>query len=395
MFTASFLPKSFPVWPLLSCVRLVALLLVATVVPVSLVAQELTVPKTAAGDQWLLPRGDAQSTGRAKQTLPDNLAMRWEYQADEAIETSPVVGLDTVFVADVLGKIYAVDRGNGQERWTRNYDTGFLASPAIQNEMVFIGDIEGNLYALDARTGEERWKQTTEGEINGAVGFYDDSVLVTSQDGKLYCFAIADGSPRWTYQTEDQIRCSPTVAEGRTFLGGCDGQLHVVDLKTGMAVGKPLPLGGPTGSTPAVLGSKAFVPIMDGVVLALDWRQPSELWTHEDAQRPQEYRSSAAVSDELVIVSSQNKQVDALSIETGEQKWRYTLRRRADASPVIAGQDVWIAATDGRLIRLSLAEGKEKWTYEIRGSFLAGPAIAGNELYIADDDGILRCFAKP
>ncbi len=233
----------------------------------------------------------------------------------------------------------------------------------------------------------------TEGEINGAVGFHKDNVLVTSQDGKLYCFAIADGAPQWTYQTDDQIRCSPTVAGDRTFLGGCDGQLHMVDLNTGKAIGDPLPLGGPTGSTPSVQGTKAFLPIMDGVVLAFDWQKRIPLWSHEDEERRQEYRNSAAISDDLVILSSQSRQVDALSIETGQRKWRYTLRRRADASPVIAGKDVWIASTDGRLVRLAVADGTETWSYEIRGSFLAGPAIAGEELYIADDEGVVRCFA--
>ena len=233
----------------------------------------------------------------------------------------------------------------------------------------------------------------TDGEINGSAAFHGGNVLVTSQDGKLHCFSLADGSPVWSYQTEDQIRCSPTVGGDRTFLGGCDGQLHVVDLNTGKAIGQPLPLGGPTGSTPAVSGTRAFLPIMDGAVLAFDWQQQKELWRYEDQERSQEYRNSVAVSDKLVIVSSQYKQVDAISIDTGKLQWRHTLRRRADASPVIAGDDVWIAATDGRLIRLSLADGtKEKWSYEIRGSFLAAPAIAGDELFIADDEGVVRCF---
>ena len=299
-----------------------------------------------------------------------------------------------VFVADVLGQIYAINRADGKELWRHNYDTGFMAAAAVQGDLVVIGDIEGNLYAIEAESGEQRWKQTTEGEISGSVAFYGDNVLATSQDGKLYCFSLQDGSPVWTYQTDDQIRCSPTVAGDRTFLGGCDGQLHMVDLKTGKAIGDPLPLTGPTGSTPSVLGSKAFLPIMDGAIFAFDFKRREELWRHEDEDRPQEYRNSAAVSDSLVIISSQFKQVDAISIETGKRKWRHTLRRRADASPVIAGKDVWIAATDGRLVRLSLDDGTdEKWSYEIRGSFLAGPAIAGNELFIADDEGVVRCFA--
>jgi outer membrane protein assembly factor BamB len=343
---------------------------------------------------WPLPRGDAQSSGWAAQSLPENLHVRWEFKADEAIETIPVISGGRLFVADVMGQIYALDRADGKELWRHDYDTGFLASPAIHGELVVIGDIEGNLYAIDVATGKERWKQTTDGEISGAAAFHKGNVLVTSQDGKLYCFALQDGKPVWVYQTDDQIRCSPTVAGDHTFLGGCDGQLHVVDLNTGKSVGDPLPLGGPTGSTPSVRGTKAFVPIMDGAVLAFDWKDQQELWRHEDEERPQEYRNSAAVSEKLIIVSSQYKQVDAISIETGKRKWRHTLRRRADASPVIAGDDVWIAAADGRLIRLSLEDGTdEKWSYEIRGAFLAAPAIAGDELFIADDEGVVRCFA--
>ena len=142
-------------------------------------------------------------------------------------------------------------------------------------------------------------------------------VVIASQDGKLYSFALKDGAPRWTYQTEDQVRCSPSIAGNRTFLGGCDGQLHQVDLRTGKIVGDPLPLGGPTGSTPAILGSKVVLPIMDGLVLAFNWQKQEKLWTYEDIDRLQEYRSSAAITEDFVVVSSQNKQVDALSSDTG------------------------------------------------------------------------------
>ncbi|QDT07604.1 Outer membrane protein assembly factor BamB precursor [Rubripirellula lacrimiformis] len=359
---------------------------------------------TPAASGWPMPRGDSESTGATKMDVPDDLQVRWEFKADEAIEVTPVVAGGRVFFGDVMGKMYAIDQATGKEIWSHNYDTGFIASPAVhqtgsadpngKGDVVVVGDIDGNLYAIDAATGKERWTQTTEGEINGSAAFHDGHVLVTSQDGKLYCFELADGKPVWTYTTDDQIRCSPTIAGDLTFLGGCDGRLHMVDLKTGKAAREPLPLDGPTGSTPAVRGSKAFLPIMDGAVFAFDWKSAKQLWRYEDDDFPQEYRSSAAVGDQLVILSSQRKQIDAVSIETGKRVWRHTLRRRADASPVIAGDDVFIAATDGRLVRLSLADGTdEKWSYEIRGSFLAAPAIADHMLFIADEDGVVRCFA--
>ncbi len=369
--------------------------------------------KDSAQNDWRLPRGTAGASGATQTQLPEDLEVIWEYEAAEAFESTPAVVADRVLVGDVMGRLYAIDRDSGKEIWRKNYDTGFLASPAVsaspvhspsadtsadseilKAEPMVIGDVEGNLYAINISDGSERWRQSTEGEISGAVNFFKENVLVASQDGSLYCFAMADGKLVWKYDTGDQIRCSPALADDRTFLGGCDGQLHIVDVKTGKADGEPLPLGGPTGSTPAVSGDNAFLPIMEGAVLMFDWKKQSQQWRYEDEERSQEYRASAAVSGDVVVVSSQYKQIDAISISTGKRLWRHTLRRRADASPVIAGDDVWIAATDGRLIRLGLKDGKERWQYEIKGSFVAAPAIAGNHLFIADDEGVVRCFGK-
>ena len=343
-------------------------------------------------EQWYLPRGNSQSSGFTSVRMPEDLSILWETKLDEAIETTPVVGFGQVFTADVFGKIYALDQDSGKLRWKRDYETGFLSSPSLNDQKLIIGDVEGTVYALDVESGKELWRAETEGEINGSAGFFEDSVVIASQDGSLYCYDLANGKQRWKYQTQDQVRCSPSIAGNRTFLGGCDGQLHQVDLRTGMTIGKPLPLGGPTGSTPAISKSKVVIPIMDGAVIAFDWEKQEQVWLYQDIDRPMEYRSSAAIADKLVVVSSQTKQVDALAIDNGELKWRYTLKRRADASPVIADEDVWIASTDGRLIRLSLNGGEEKWIYEIRGSFLAAPSIVGERLFIGDDDGVMRCF---
>jgi outer membrane protein assembly factor BamB len=127
-------------------------------------------------------------------------------------------------------------------------------------------------------------------------------------------------------------------------------------------------------------------------VFGFDWKTRKQRWRYTDPVQEQEYRSSAAVSGDVAVVSSQRKHIDAIDTRTGKRLWRHTLRRRSDASPVIAGQDVWIPATDGRLLRLALADGSLKWSYEIRGGFVGSVAIAGQELFVADDEGVVRCF---
>ena len=388
----------------------------------------LTSPGTLsfAADAWPLSRGDAAGGGFSPTRLPDDLTVIWETKIDQAVETTPIVGTDSVFLTDVLGAVECLDRADGQSRWRVNFDTGFLASPTLLDSrldspaiyprvggpgdasideipaMLIVGDVEGNVVAMRPADGQTIWKVTLDGQIDAAPSVFlqidgdtaRPRVLVTGEDGTLTCLDAADGATVWTYEAGDQLRCGASIGGSRTYLGGCDGGLHVVDLTTGQAIGEPLPLGGPSGSTPAIDGDSVFQPIMDSVVYRFDAGSTEPVWQYQDAERDQDYRASASIAPELIVVTSRNKTVDAIDRQTGERRWRQTLRKRADASPVIAGDDVWIATADGRLLRLALADGTIRWQYEIRGAFLAAPAIAGNQLIIADDNGVVRCFGS-
>ncbi|WP_210421358.1 outer membrane protein assembly factor BamB family protein [Roseimaritima ulvae] len=363
-------------------------LLVGSLLAISMLWAPTDVARGQDND-WPTARANPQGTGAVPQTLPRQLVEQWRYKAGEAIESTPVVVAGIVYVADVEGTIHALDASDGQKRWTTKTDAGFLAPPAIEGDTLLIGDYNGKVYALDIANGQSRWTFQTDGEINAGLACFDDKVLIPSQDGKLYCRNLADGSEVWTYETTDQIQCSPTIAGSRTFLGGCDGQLHSVNLKTGKAIADPLPLGGPTLSTPAVLGRHAFLTTHGGLVMAFDWQANKPLWEYADPDRNQEYRSSPAASEQAIVVTSQFRSVTALDPKTGKPLWSKPLRRFAEADPVIAGDDAWVAATDGRLYRFALADGTLRSEQEFRGSFLAPPVIAGQQLIIANDDGLV------
>lgn len=398
---------------------------------------------TVAGESiptWTNSRGNAGATGATSRRLPADLQLLWEIKTAQAIETTPVCDGTRVFVTDVMGGIEAIKLSDGTSIWRRDLDTGFVSSPTIYlpesentsdepiarvptveisadqwatedgpltEPLVVVGDVEGNVYGLDPDSGETRWTFTTEGEINAPANCFkvtlkaeDDTVssgirvLQTSQDGSLYCLSAKTGKLIWKYDTNDQIRCAASIGNGRTFLGGCDAGLHVVDLASGKAIGEPLSLEGPTGSTPAIIGNEVFVPIMDGILYAFDPESRTQRWQYEDAERPQDYRGDVAIGVDRVIIASRLKHIDAIDRKTGKSIWRITLRRRADASPLITGDEVWIASTDGLLLRLSLDDGSQRWSFEIKGGFFAAPAVVGDRLIIADDEGVVRCFGS-
>lgn len=350
----------------------------------------LVVP--AANAQWPLQRGGPEATGALATSLPETLDVLWDYQAEAAFEATPVVSSGKIYAADTEGAVYCLELSTGKLNWKTKFDSGFLASPAIQDNTLVVGDYDGFVYALSATDGKQIWKFEAGGQIDSGASFFNSNVLVASQDGVLNALDIGDGHVVWQYETSDQIRCSPTVAGKRTFLGGCDSQLHVIDLSNGKSVGNPLPIDSPTNGTPAVVGTVAYLPTYAGQVLAIDWSTGKRVWQYEDQERQQEYRSSAAVSDRVLVASSQAKRVVGIERSTGKLLWQMQLRRRADASPVIAGQSVFLAATDGRLYRINLLDGKPTWTYEVKGSLLSSPAIADNRIVLTTEEGHILCF---
>ncbi|QDV67243.1 Outer membrane protein assembly factor BamB precursor [Rosistilla carotiformis] len=342
--------------------------------------------------QWPVERGDQAATGAVPTPLPENLAVAWDFADAKAFEATPVIDAGRVYAADTEGGVYCLNLADGTLVWKVSIDTGFLAAPAIQGETLILGDYDGMVYALSTVDGSERWKFEAEGQIDSGAMFHGEKVLITSEAGKLHALKLSDGSVVWEYETADQIRCSATVAGDRTFLGGCDSQLHVVDLNTGKKATDPMPLESPTNSTPAVVGPLAFLPTYGGQVFAFDWQKGIRTWTYEDPEKSQEYRSSAAATDKVVVVSSQGKRVTGLDATTGKQLWQTMIRRRADSSPVIAGDSVLLAATDGRLYRLNLQDGKPTWQYEVKGALLASPAIADGKLILTTEEGHILCF---
>ncbi len=343
--------------------------------------------------EWPLGRGDVAGTGATTTELAADLSLLWELSLGGiGFESTPVIGNNSIFIGDPDGRVFAIDLMTGKEQWRVELDTGFVAAATYHEQVVYIGDYDGILHALDAATGKEKWLFKTEMEISASPTFIGDNLLVTSQDGNLYCLKRNSGELVWKYTTGDQLRCGASLAGNRTYLGGCDGKLHVVDVSKGTAIGEPIPLDGPTGSTPSVLGSTVFVPTHGGRLFAFDTGTNAEQWQFFDPQLSQEFQNNVATANGVVVATSRNKHVFALDAKSGKVLWDSVLRKRADSSPVIAGQRVVVAAADGRLIMLDLKTGAEKWLYEIKGGFIGSPAVVDGKIVVASDKGTVFCF---
>lgn len=344
--------------------------------------------------KWPLFRGDSHSSGVAASSLPDKLDLLWRYRVEDGgFETTPAVVDGVVYVGDFDGKLHAVDAKSGEKKWEFAGELGFVASPSVYIGHVYIGDLDGKFYCINAKSGKKVWDFATEAQIDSSANFYKENVLIGSQDATLYCRNAATGKEVWSFTIDDQIRCTPTVVDNRCFLAGCDGKLHIIDLDKGKSIGD-VAIDSPTGTTPAVRGQRVYFGTHAGDFFCIDWKNAKTVWTWQDKAKPSEFRSSAAVGKDHIIVGDRGRRLFALNPDTGEQLWEFPTKKNVDSSPVIVGERVFFGSGDGVLYALHIDTGKEQWKYEAGGGFIGSPAVAEGKLFIASEDGVLYCFGE-
>ena len=176
---------------------------------------------------------------------------------------------------------------------------------------------------------------------------------------------------------------------GRIFVACDDGVLHAINAR-GSAAWK-FRTGKPIRARPAVIGNAVYVVSDSGYLYKLDkvsgrerWRakidtgSPARIPTTQETSRWDHYGSSVVADDERLYVASRDKNVYALDIATGKERWRVAANDMMTATPVRYRDLLLFAAFDGKVRAVTAQDGKPRWTYD------AKLPVAG-DLVVADD----------
>ena len=109
----------------------------------------------------------------------------WKRQYSSYRELS--ISGNTLFLTDVKGHIYAIDRNTGLERWSQLALTNRgVTGPAVVGNYVVVGDFEGYLHWLNSETGDivARYHLDSSGIYNTPTA-ENDMIYVQSRDGGL------------------------------------------------------------------------------------------------------------------------------------------------------------------------------------------------------------------
>jgi outer membrane protein assembly factor BamB len=239
-------------------------------------------------------------------------------------------------------------------------------------------------------TNATLWNYTTGNDVLPSPTVVDGRVYIGSYDDKVYCLDAINGSKIWDYTTGFWVFSSPAVADGRVYIGSEDDKVYCLDAINGSKIWEYI-TGSNAGSSPAVADGKVYTGSYDGKVYCLDAVSGSEIWNYTTGDS---LGSSPAVVDGRVYIGSDDDRVYCLNAVSGSKIWDYTTGDDVMSSPAVASGKVYIGSFDSKVYCLDAINGSKIWDYTTGARVWTSPTVADGKLYIGSDDNKVYCFGS-
>ena len=149
---------------------------------------------------------------------PETLATVQTVDLEAAIPGGPTPALDGVYVGSFSGKLEFVSASGGRETVFEGEDW-IWGAPALSSETLYFADLGGKVYSLDLPTGRQNWSGIQpDGPVAASPLVEGERVVVVTEAGSVHAFDAA-GNEAWPrpYETGGKIYTSP-VASGELIL---------------------------------------------------------------------------------------------------------------------------------------------------------------------------------
>jgi outer membrane protein assembly factor BamB len=158
----------------------------------------------------------------------------------DGLRSAPIVAAGVLYVGGSDGRVLAREPATGAPLWSRAVGAGreLHGSLAVAGGLVLAPSQDGHVYALDALTGEPRWSAPASHDIKADVAVVDGRVLLVDEVGQLLVLDLATGAALGTHDgaspdPRSAAACWKEGQEWRVLEVGSDGQVHAQDLDRG------------------------------------------------------------------------------------------------------------------------------------------------------------------
>ncbi len=383
------------------------------------------VPAGVINSEWTQPGGNA-SKSMGSLALGQELTPAWSARiagsnTKARLAASPVVAGDHVYVIDTDAVVHAFNAADGKALWSAATSAGdekkskgslFGGGVSFENGRLYATNGVGDVVAMDATNGAVLWKKRPGGPLRGSPTVANDNLYVVSQDNQLFALKASDGTTVWNEAGTLELAgvfgvAAPAAAQGTVVAGFSSGELNAYRYENGRGVWQDAlsrtSISTAVGSLsdidadPVIDQGRVFAVGQGGRMVALELTTGQRLWELNVAG----ISTPWVVGDWLFVVTDEAKLL-CIARATGKVRWLTQLQRYRDdkpkkgtvswTGPVLAGDRLILASSDGALANVSPADGKLLSTGKAGAPVFLSPVVANQTLFLLDNEGHLTAW---
>jgi outer membrane protein assembly factor BamB len=405
----------------------------------SLAGVSILLPPAVANDSWAQPGGNASKV-MEHVAVGTALGKAWDAKIAgtngfQRLAAAPIVAEGKLFVTDIFAVLTAYDANSGAKLWsaqvgdkedargslslwtgdlTRNRGVLFGGGVSYDNGVLYATNGLGDVEAMKTSDGSRIWKVRPSGPLRGAPGIGNGNVYVMTQDNQLYALNQADGTVAWTTSAAVELAgifgaAAPASAQGTVVVGFSSGELNAYRYENGRelwndvlsktSISTSVSSLADIDASPVIDRGRVFAIGQGGRMVSMDLVTGQRIWEINLAGI-----STPWVVGEWVFVVDDQAKLYCIARSSGKVRWISQLRHyRKDKKkvkkgeihwigPVLAGDRLILANSEGELVNISPADGTLQSTTRV-GKGVSLPLIVANStLYVLDDGGRITAW---
>ncbi len=389
----------------------------------SLAGVSVLLPQSQVNADWGQPGGNAAKS-MEHVSLGTALGVAWTARLPgsnkrQRLGGVPVVEGGRLYVMDTAAVVHALDAATGREFWKTSLGVSgegqkvvWGGGVSVESGFVYATNGMGDVAALNANDGSVVWKKRPAGPLRGAPSIGNGNIYVMTSDNQIVALNITSGDVEWTESAATELAGiygvgAPAVGQGTVVAGFSSGEINAYRYENGRVLWNDA-LSRTSASTsvssltdidasPVIDRGRVFAVGQGGRMISVDLSTGQRLWEINLAGI-----STPWVAGEWVFVVTDDARLLCVSRGSGKVRWvsqlpRYRKeKKKADpvtwTGPILAGDRLILASSQGQLINVSPVDGQIQSTTKVGAAVYLPPIVANNMLYVLDNDGRLTAW---
>ncbi len=327
--------------------------------------------------------------------IDENIELKWSAETSGSQSNSSVVIYrDILFVTDLSGRIYGLNRETGKTFGYEKYPGAVSTAPVINGVRMFfvvnnINEKYSTFINYDLANGKVLIQSIITGSVQNELLKLENGILVLSDSGELIKYNLV-GSQEWAVKTNVISRSSPASDGESVLFGNKNGELIAVSLSNGKIKYRNKISGGIEGGV-CIDGENAYfgdnsgnifsVRIADGII---NW----EFNTHKKILATPVYDNSK------IIIGNLGGEIFCINKNDGKLIWHTLTGGVINTTPLLSQTFLIQPDYNKKVYFMDIQDGKIKRTIEFEGRMKLSPVWYDGVLYLGSDKGKISAYAR-